>query len=102
MEIAPGVTIGDEQLVAFCREHGITRLSLFGSALHGGTHADSDIDLLVEFDPGSVPGLLTIATLELELSEILGRTVDLRTPGEISSYFRDEVMAGARRLFPVP
>ena len=102
MEIAPEVTIGDDQLVAFCRAHGIVRLSLFGSALHGGLNADNDIDLLVEFDPGSVPGLLTIATLELELSEILGHTVDLRTPGEISSYFRDEVTAGARRLFPVP
>jgi predicted nucleotidyltransferase len=96
------VTIGYSQVAAFCREHGIVRLSLFGSALHGRLHAGSDIDLLVEFDPDRVPGLLTMARLELELGEILGRPVDLRTPGEISSGFRDEVTARARRLFPVP
>lgn len=72
------------------------RLGLFGSALRGELGPDSDIDLLVEFEPGQVPGLLTVARLEIELSEILGRTVDLRTLGDPSRYFRDEVAAHAR------
>lgn len=102
MEIAPGVTLGDDQLTAFCRAHGIVRLSLFGSALHGRLRNDSDIDLLVEFDPDRMPGHLTIARLELELGEILGRSVDLRTPREISRCFRDEVAAQARILYAPP
>lgn len=99
MELAPGVSVDDDRLRAFCREHAIVRLGLFGSALRGELGPDSDIDLLVEFEPGRVPGLLTVAQLEIELSEILGRTVDLRTLGDLSRYFRDEVAAHARTLY---
>jgi hypothetical protein len=71
-------------------------LSLFGSALRGDFSEESDIDVLVEFEPGHAPGLLGMARLERELSRILGgRKVDLRTPEDLSRYFRDEVLREA-------
>jgi predicted nucleotidyltransferase len=83
-------------LVRFCEWHHIRRLSLFGSQLTGTARPDSDIDLLVEFEPGRVPGLLALAGMELELSELLGgRRVDLRTAEDLSRYFRDEVVRTA-------
>ncbi len=99
MELAPGVTIDDDVLHAFCRLNGVRRLGLFGSALRGDLRPDSDIDLLVEFEPGRVPGLLHLAALEIELAELLGREVDLRTAAHLSRLFRDEVSAGARVLY---
>ncbi|MGH9230422.1 MAG: nucleotidyltransferase family protein [Acidimicrobiales bacterium] len=99
MDLAPGVTIDDAALNAFCRENGVRRLGLFGSALHGELRPDIDIDLLVEFEPGHVPGLLKIAAMELELAELLGREVDLRTPGDLSRHIRDDVSASARVLY---
>jgi predicted nucleotidyltransferase len=83
-------------LAALCRRCGIRRLSLFGSVLKGTARPDSDVDLLVEFEPDAVPGLLGLAAIELELSQLLGgRRVDLRTPQELSRYFREEVMRTA-------
>jgi predicted nucleotidyltransferase len=83
-------------LAALCRRRGIRRLSLFGSVLKGTARPDSDVDLLVEFEPDAVPGLLGLAAIELELSQLLGgRRVDLRTPQELSRYFREEVMRTA-------
>lgn len=83
-------------LDAVCRRHQIARLSLFGSTLRGTNRPDSDVDLLVEFEPGATPGLLTIAQIEIELSELLGgRRVDLRTAGDLSPYFREEVVRSA-------
>jgi len=80
-------------LVKFCRSHGIRRLSLFGSTLKGTDGPDSDVDLLVEFEPGRAPGLLALAEMEAELSELLrGRRVDLRTPNDLSSLFRESVL----------
>lgn len=99
MELAAGVAIEDEVLREFCRAHGIRTMRLFGSALRGRLRPESDIDLLVEFEPGRIPGLLSIAQLELELGELLGREVDLRTPGDLSRYFRDDVTAHARLLY---
>ena len=91
----------DEQmLAAFCRAHGIRKLSLFGSMLKGTARPDSDIDLLVEFEPGRVPGLLGMASLEAELSTLLdGKVVDLRTPDDLSRYFRDEVIQSAETRY---
>jgi len=81
---------------ALCRRRHIRRLALFGSTLKGTDRPDSDVDLLVEFEPNSIPGLLTVATIELELSALLrGRKVDLRTAGDLSRYFRDEVVRTA-------
>jgi len=99
VELAPGVPIDEGRLRAFCLMHGIRRLRLFGSALRGELRADSDIDLLVEFQPGHTPGLLGIAALELELGEMFGCSVDLRTLGDLSRYFRDEVSGQARTVY---
>ena len=83
-------------LAEFCERHGIRSLSLFGSTLKGTASPQSDIDLLVEFDPERVPGLLGVATMESELSALLGgRSVDLRTAQDLSRYFRDEVVQTA-------
>jgi predicted nucleotidyltransferase len=83
-------------LEALCRRHHIKKLSLFGSTLKGTARPDSDIDLLVEFEPGRAPGLIALAGIEIELSELLGgRQVDLRTPGDLSRHFRDEVVLTA-------
>ncbi len=87
-------------LAAFCRRNHVRRLSLFGSALRPDFGPRSDIDLLVEFMRGHVPGLLGMARMEAELSEMLGgRKVDLRTPGDLSPYFREKVLAEAETQF---
>ncbi len=99
MEFAPGVDADRQALADFCRAHGIRRLALFGSALRGELRADSDLDLLVEFEPNHTPGLLGMAELELELARLLGRSVDLRTRADLSRHFRDVVMAQARTLY---
>ena len=89
----PKISLPREAIAAFCREHGIQRLAVFGSALRSDFHPDSDIDLLVEFEPERVPGLLGIARMERELSTLLGgRKVDLRTPQDLSPYFRQRVL----------
>ena len=85
-----------EKLAAFCKRYHIRRLSLFGSALTGDLSPESDIDFLVEFERGYVPTLLKMAQMERELSKLLGgRKVDLRTPEELSRYFREEVLQEA-------
>ncbi len=84
-----------DTLIAFCERNHIRKLSVFGSALRGELGPESDIDLLVEFEPDHVPGLFSIVRMEMELSEALGRKADLRTPEDLSPYFRDEVMASA-------
>ena len=88
--------VSEEELAPICRRHRICKLSLFGSRLKGTARPDSDVDLLVEFEPNAVPGLLGIAAMELELSTLLGgRKVDLRTAQDLSRYFRDEVVRTA-------
>jgi predicted nucleotidyltransferase len=88
--------IAPTTLAAFCDRNGINRLSLFGSVLKGTDRPDSDIDLLVEFRSDAKPTLLTMAGMEEELSRLLGgRRVDLRTPAELSRYFRDDVLRSA-------
>ena len=92
----PRLPLDEITLARFCERHYIRRLSLFGSQLKETAHPDSDIDLLVEFEPGRVPGLLALASMELELSDLLGgRRVDLRTAEDLSRYFRDEVVRTA-------
>jgi predicted nucleotidyltransferase len=92
----PRLKIDESTLARFCERHHIRRLSLFGSQLKGTARPDSDIDLLVEFEPDRVPGLIAIAEMEQELSDLLGgQRVDLRTPGDLSRYFRDEVVRAA-------
>jgi predicted nucleotidyltransferase len=85
-----------DALARFCIQHRILRLALFGSTLTGAALPGSDIDLLVEFQTGQEPGLLALAEMEAELSAMLhGRSVDLRTPQDLSRYFRDEVLRTA-------
>ena len=85
-----------ELLTRICQRHGIRRLAVFGSRLKGTARADSDLDLLVDFAPGRVPGLLGLSGIQIELTEALGVQVDLRTPQELSRYFRDEVLQQAQ------
>jgi predicted nucleotidyltransferase len=82
----------------FCRRHYIRRLSLFGSVLSGRFRPDSDIDILVEFELGHVPGF-AFFDLQDELSALLGRPVDLHTPNSLSRYFRDRVLAEAEVIY---
>ena len=83
------------KLKTFCRRHHITRMSLFGSALRDKLKPGSDIDILVEFDKNHMPGLFDISRMEIDLSETIGRKVDLRTPEDLSRYFRDDVVKTA-------
>jgi len=76
-------------IAGFCRQYHIRRLAFFGSVLRDDFRPDSDVDILVDFEQGHVPGYIGIARIECELSEILGVRVDLRTSGELSRYFRD-------------
>jgi uncharacterized protein len=85
-----------DTLASVCRKHRIRRLSLFGSTLKGMARPESDVDLLVEFEPHAKPGLIGMAKIEIELSSLLnGRKVDLRTAEDLSRYFRDEVLRTA-------
>jgi len=89
-----------EELARLCDRHRIQRLSLFGSVLKGFEQTDSDVDLLVEFAAGATPGFLRLATIAEELSRLLeGRRVDLRTAGDLSRHFRDEVTRTAEVQF---
>jgi predicted nucleotidyltransferase len=88
------VSVDENAIATFCRKHHIRRLAFFGSTLHADSRTDSDLDVLVEFEPDHVPGLAFFA-MEAELSELLGRKVDLNTPRFLSAYFRDQVLAEA-------
>lgn len=90
------LAINKEKIAEFCRRHGIERLAIFGSALRDDFTADSDVDVLVNFLPGHVPGFFGLFDMEEELSAIFGgRKADLRTPEDLSRYFRDKVVAEA-------
>lgn len=90
------IKMPDERIAEFCKKNHISKLSLFGSVLRDDFSSDSDIDFLVEFKVGKVPGLIGISRMERELSEILGgRKVDLRTAQDLSKYFREDVLAHA-------
>src|SRR4051812_19556929 len=88
-----------EDIIAFCRRYPIRKLSLFGSAQRDDFTSESDVDLLVEFEPGAVITYFDIAGMEIELTDIVGRKVDLRTPQELSRYFRDKVVRTAELLY---
>jgi predicted nucleotidyltransferase len=90
-----GIEIPRHVIVEFCTRHHIRRLSLFGSILRGNFGPQSDIDVLVEFEPGHTPGLAFFG-MQNELSKLLGRDVDMHTQASISKYFRDEVLSTAQ------
>lgn len=99
MKIRPGVQVDEAELASFAARHAISRLALFGSVLREDFRPDSDIDVLVEFQPGRSPGLLAMASMELELGELVGREVELRTYGDLSRFFRDRVRESSRELY---
>ncbi len=92
------ISIPKEQIAEFCRKHYIRKLALFGSVLRDDFGPKSDIDVLVEFEPGKTPGLAFFA-MQDELSQVLGYPVDLNTSQCLSRYFRDEVLAEAEAIY---
>jgi len=90
------LAIDREKIAAFCGRHHIRRLAIFGSALRDDFGPESDVDVLVDFMPGHTPGFFRLFEMEEELSGLIGgRKVELRTPEDLSRYFRDEVVAKA-------
>lgn len=89
------VAVNQEQIADFCRRHRIRRLSLFGSVLRDDFGPDSDVDVLVEFLPGAPRSLFRLVAMEEELTAIFGRQADMRTPDELSRFFRDKILATA-------
>ena len=92
------IAISKDKIAAFCRRHHICMLAVFGSVLRDDFRPDSDVDVLVEFEPGHTPGL-EFFSMQDELSGIVGQKVDLNTPNFISPYFRERVMAEAEVLY---
>ena len=93
------IHIPHDRIADFCQRHRIRTMSLFGSVVRSDFTLDSDVDVLVEFEPGSTPGLAFFSDLPDELSEILGRRVDLNTPQCLSPYFRQEVLDEAETIY---
>jgi predicted nucleotidyltransferase len=94
------IEVNQEQIRKFCQKHRIRRLAFFGSFLREDFHPESDVDVLVEFMSDSIPGLFGISRMERELSAILGgRKVDMRTPEDLSRYFRQDVLEKAEVQF---
>jgi predicted nucleotidyltransferase len=85
--------VSKEKIAEFCKKNKIRKLSFFGSALRDDFGPDSDVDILVEFEPDVRIGLLGLSSLEIQLSEMMGRKVDLNTPGFLSTYYREKVLA---------
>jgi hypothetical protein len=94
------VELSKQQIADFCRRHHIRKLAVFGSALREDFRSDSDLDVLVEFEPGHTPGLIRLSGMEIELSALVGgRKVDMNTPLCLSPLFRDEVLAEAEPVY---
>src|SRR3990170_9062180 len=89
------INIPHNELEEFCKRHHILKLALFGSVLRDDFRPDSDVDVLVEFEATHLPGFITLAGMEIELGELIGRKVNMNTPDCLSRYFRDEVIASA-------
>lgn len=96
MEKKLKIDFPEDKIASFCQKNHIYKLAIFGSALREDFHAGSDIDFLVEFEKGYTPGFIRLADMEIELSKLLGgKKVDIRTPEDLSKYFRDEVLSNA-------
>jgi predicted nucleotidyltransferase len=97
VDTVKNIEISNDEVAEFCRRNHISKLSLFGSVLREDFTPESDVDVLVEFESNHKPGLFGLSRMALEISEILdGREVDLRTPEDLSQYFRREVVNSAR------
>jgi predicted nucleotidyltransferase len=93
--ISGRINLTKEQIAEFCQKNHIKKFAFFGSVLRDDFRSDSDIDVLVEIEPGIRIGLFDLAEMEIELSDMIGRKADLRTPQDLSRYFRDEVVSNA-------
>lgn len=93
------IQIDQEQVAAFCRRHHIRRFAIFGSVLREDFRPDSDVDVLIEFESGHVPGLIRLMGMQLEFSDMIGREADFRAPGDLDRSFRDRVLAEAEVLY---
>ncbi len=93
------ISISKDKIEAFCRKYHVVYLALFGSILTPHFNEQSDVDFLVKFEQEHIPHLFGMVQMESELSAIVGRQVDLRTPNDLSPYFREEVMAKAEKLY---
>ena len=98
MKTAFSIDLYLREIPEFCQRHSIRKLSLFGSVLREDFNDSSDIDVLVEFEAGKTPGL-AIIKIEDELSKMIERQVDLRTPADLSHYFRSSVLAEVRTIY---
>ncbi|MBC7771643.1 MAG: nucleotidyltransferase domain-containing protein [Pyrinomonadaceae bacterium] len=96
--IINGINFAADRIADFCRRHGVLRLSVYGSVLRDDFRPDSDVDMLAEFESGRTPGMIGFGGMILELSELVGRTVDLRTPFDLSPHFPPFVLRQARLL----
>ena len=96
-----GISIDRETIAGFCQRWRIIELAFFGSVLRDDFAPESDVDVLVRFDGDAVIGYFELARMELELSEMLGRKADIRTPAELSRYFRQRVLESAETVYAV-
>ncbi len=96
---SPGLRYDTKALAKLCRKHHVRRLDLFGSRAKGTAKDGSDVDLLVEFEPGHVPGLLGFLALQEDLADLLGEEVDLVSSGGLSPYMRDEILTSRSRIY---
>ena len=94
--MSPKIEVPKEEIVAFCRRHRIRKLAFFGSVLRDDFMPESDVDVLVEFEPGVRVGLITLAGMEIELSQVLGRKVEMHTVKGLNPLFRDSVLNQAQ------
>ncbi len=89
------IQVDSEKIAGFCKKHHIIKLTFYGSVLTERFQEDSDVDVLVDFDSEHIPTLLDMVGMEDELAQLLGRKADLRTPEDLSRFFRDEVVQSA-------
>ena len=99
MRTVPGVDLDEAKIAAFCEKHRIVKLQLFGSVLREDFHAESDVDILYELEPGTRLGYFGLAAIERELSDLIGRQVDMGSPSSLSEYIRDRVLAEAETIY---
>lgn len=100
-KLQQNIQIPEAAIEAFCRRHHVRQLAFFGSVLSDQFRSDSDVDILIEFDPDHIPGLIGFLSMEMELAKLMGRKVDLNTPQSISPYFRDQVTKEANVAYPI-
>ncbi len=93
------IQVNREQIAEFCHRHHIRRFAFFGSVLRDDFRPESDVDVLIEFEPGHVPGLIRLMGMQLEFSDMIGREADFRAPGDLHLSFRDKVIAEAEVLY---